>query len=450
MLEHMATSTPSSTVGQSSKPWWVWFALALLWAAALYFGVIPWFRPRGFYLWGHYRIRDICTGTFLGLTALYATAVILMPTRYRRPFAFRCIVMFFTLLAMVFVTDLAYTLGVMRAWQADYWLDQAHISRRYSLPDRELGFVRRPGIAWQGRLPGNDQLIYYRTDEHGFRNRTGLGHAKLVFIGDSYTEAAQVAEPDTFVQRVAVASGLSAVNLGRGAYGSQQEFIVLRRYGLAYQPRVVFWQFFEGNDLSDAYNFALWQQTGGQSTKSLRSRLLENSLLNQLLSLTLLPRPITPMAKLRYTDQTEQALAPRYRYQPQPPQQMAVGMEETLKAIETGFRLCQDKGIRLVLVFIPSMVRVMEPWLTFDDAAQRERYLPGNTVKAQGDFSSQLQQLCQQLGCPYLDAFPALRSQAARDNKRIYIPNDEHLDVMGHQVIAQLLLEWLRANPSSM
>jgi hypothetical protein len=128
---------------------------------------------------------------------------------------------------------------------------------------------------------------------------------------------------------------------------------------------------------------------------------------------------------------------------------MVVGMEETLKAIETGFRLCQDQGIRLVLVFIPSMVQVMEPWLTFDDVAQRKRYLPSSTVKAQGDFSSQLQQLCQQLGCPYLDAFPALRSQAARDNKRIYIPNDEHLDVMGHQVIAQLLLEWLRAHPSS-
>jgi hypothetical protein len=389
---------------------------------------------------------DICAGTLLGMTALCATAVMLTPTRYRRPLALRCIVMLSTVLAMVFVTDLAYTLGVMRAWQADYWLDQAHIPRRYSLPDRELGFVRRPGIAWQGRLPDNNQLIHYRTDEHGFRNQPGLGHAQLVFIGDSYTEAAQVAESDTFVQRVAGASGLSAVNLGRGAYGPQQEFIVLRRYGLAYQPRVVIWQFFEGNDLSDAHIFAHWQQQGGQSPKSLRSRLLENSLLTQLLSMTQLPQSITPVARLRYPNQTEQALAPRYHYQPEQPELMALGMEETLKAVEAGFRLCQDQGIRLVLVVIPSMVRVMEPWLAFDDAAQRERYLPGNTVNAQHDFSNRLQQWCQQLGCPYLDALPALRSQAARDNRRIYIPNDEHLDVMGHQIIAQLLLEWLRVN----
>jgi hypothetical protein len=235
------------------------------------------------------------------------------------------------------------------------------------------------------------------------------------------------------------------VNLGRGAYGPQQEFIVLRRYGLAYQPRVVFWQFFEGNDLSDADNFAVWQQTGGQSRQSLISRLKENSLLKQFLSMTHLPPPIIPVARLRYTSQMEQGIALRYRYQPKQPEQMALGMEETLKAVDRGFRLCQDQGIRLVLVFIPSMVRVIEPWLMFD-ATQRESYLADNTVKDQHDFSSHLQQLCQQLGCPYLDAFSVLRSQAARDNQLLYIPNDEHLDVMGHQVIAQLLLEWLRVN----
>ena len=61
----------------------------------------------------------------------------------------------------------------------------------------------------------------------------GSEQADIVFIGDSFTEAASVAEEDTFVRRVAKASGLKAVNLGRGAYGPQQELIVLKRYGLA-------------------------------------------------------------------------------------------------------------------------------------------------------------------------------------------------------------------------
>jgi hypothetical protein len=126
----MAISTPSTAVGQSSKVWWVWFALVLLWAAAIYFGVVPWFHPRGPYLWGYYRLADICIGMLLGITALCTTAVRLMPTCYRRPIALRCIVVLSTLLTMVFVADLAYSLGVMRAWQADYWLDQAHIPRR--------------------------------------------------------------------------------------------------------------------------------------------------------------------------------------------------------------------------------------------------------------------------------------------------------------------------------
>jgi hypothetical protein len=49
------------------------------------------------------------------------------------------------------------------------------------------------------------------------------------------------------------------VNLGRGAYGPQQELIVLKRYGLAYRPRVVIWQLFEGNDLADARQFSEWK-----------------------------------------------------------------------------------------------------------------------------------------------------------------------------------------------
>ena len=81
----------------------------------------------------------------------------------------------------------------------------------------------------------------------------------------------QVDEGDTFVRRVAQSTGLSAVNLARGAYGPQQELIVLKRYGLAYKPRVVVWQLFEGNDLHDAEAFAEWKQNPQQVSTSLRS-----------------------------------------------------------------------------------------------------------------------------------------------------------------------------------
>ena len=59
------------------------------------------------------------------------------------------------------------------------------------------------------------------------------------------------------------------INLARGAYGPQQELIVLKRYGLAYEPRFVVWQLFEGNDLVDAEAFAEWKKNPEQWSTSL-------------------------------------------------------------------------------------------------------------------------------------------------------------------------------------
>jgi len=130
-----------------------------------------------------------------------------------------------------------------------------------NLPDDELGFVRKPNVVWEGRLSLEGKDLSYHTDENGFRNVPQIHQADLVFIGDSFTEGASVPEEDTFVQQLGKKVTHSVVNLGRGQYGPQQELIILRRYGLGYNPRVVVWQLFEGNDLSDATRFAEWRQT---------------------------------------------------------------------------------------------------------------------------------------------------------------------------------------------
>ena len=88
------------------------------------------------------------------------------------------------------------------------------------------------------------------------------------------------------MRRVAQSTGLSVINLARGAYGPQQELIVLKRYGLSYEPRVVVWQLFEGNDLADAEAFVEWKKNPEQVVTSLKDRYLDNSLLHQLLTNT--------------------------------------------------------------------------------------------------------------------------------------------------------------------
>ncbi len=116
---------------------------------------------------------------------------------------------------------------------------------------------------------------------------------------------------ETFAQRVAAETGMTAVNLGRGAYGPQQELIVLERYGLSYQPRVVVWQLFEGNDLKDVSNFAQWRSTQQPPTKPLLIRYFDNSLLRLPLERTWRNQSATARATLRYHDGTAQQVVIR-------------------------------------------------------------------------------------------------------------------------------------------
>ena len=426
-----------------SLSWKSWIGLALLWAASAWLWIEPLWRPRGPYLWGHYRFLDVYAGLPIALVTISATAAALAPARLRRRLALRLAAMCASFIVSLLVVDLAYSLVVAGAWRSDYWLDQAHITRRYSTGDAELGFVRKPHVRWRGYAPDVGRLVEYRTDEQGFRNPPGISRADIVFIGDSFTEAASIDEPKTFVQRVAAETGMTAVNLGRGAYGPQQELIVLERYGLRYQPRVVVWQLFEGNDLGDSSNFAEWRRNPQPPVKPLHLRHFDNSLLRLALSGTWRDSNSDQRAMLRYTDGTSRQVTIRYRYDPRQTEDEPLGFEETQKTIEAGYRLCQSRGIQLVVVHIPVMARVLAPWLDFASAAERRQVLPDDHLSASQDFGSQLKIICQRLGCSYLDLFESLSARAATDNRGLYIPNNEHLDTQGAEVVAQAVARFL-------
>ena len=78
-------------------------------------------------------------------------------------------------------------------------------------------------------------------------------------------------------------------------------------------------------------------------------------------------------------------------------------MSETLSAIEDGHRACQTQGIHLVISVIPTMVRVMEPDISFDRVEDQRSYLPERMGNNQRDFSGTIEELCTQIGCDFVD-----------------------------------------------
>lgn len=433
------------TQNRKRQRWLGALGLVLLVVSIIYFWVVPVFRPRGEYLWGHYRLKDVYLGIPLAMVAICVVVILSIPSRKRRIFSLRLVTLMIAVLLALTICDVGYAFAVMGGWRGNFWLDQAHIPRRYAAPDSELGFARKPNVSWRGYVPDVNRFVEYRTDENGFRNPPGNGQADIVFIGDSFTEAATVEEADTFVRRVAKASGLKVVNLGRGAYGPQQELIVLKRYGLAYNPSVVVWQLFDGNDLLDAEAFAEWKKNPGQVQTSLKERYLNNSLLHEWLMTTHTLDRKLPQVSLRYQDGTVVRAGLRYRYDPDQITKHPAGMSETLSAIEAGYRECQTRGIQLVISVIPTMVKVMEPNISFDRAEDQKSYLPGPTGTDQRDFSGRVEELCTQIGCDFVDTLDAFRKATANGKRNLFIPTDEHLDVGGHDVMAQMLMDWLRS-----
>jgi hypothetical protein len=424
--------------------WQSLLAGLLLVTAFVYFWILPIFRPRGDFLWGHYQLQDIYFGIPVALTTICALLVLAVPIRTRHKLAVQLAMVVVSVLLTFIVCDIGYAFGFKGALHPNFWLDRVHISRKYSGADSELGFVRKPFVKWRGYVPEVDRIVDYRTDQNGFRNAPGEQHADIVFLGDSYTEAASVGEEDTFVRRVSKATGLSSVNLGRGAYGPQQELIVLRRYGLLYKPRFVVWQLFEGNDLTDAEEFAEWQKNPNEVDSTLKDRYFDNSLLNEILANTRSPDLRGPRVTLRYQDGTTRRVILRYKYEPEQPSTRRVGISETLNAIEAGYKLCQQQGSQLLVVFVPTMVRAMAPNISFDRSEDQTTFL-GARRPAQKDFSSTIEEFCTSVGCIFVDSVVAMQEASAKGKRNLYIPNDEHFDVDAHIVMADLIVDLIQS-----
>ena len=351
-------------------------------------------------------------------------------------------------LATLLVLDLIYVFGYQVPRTAhshsDFWFVEGWVPRDSNLPDAELGFVRKPLLHWQGGPATSASVVSYRTDENGFRNEPGIQQADIVFIGDSFTEAASVPEADTFVQRVGSLTNRAVVNLGRGLYGPQQELIVLSRFGLSYNPRVVVWQLFEGNDLFDATRYEEWRRMPASPT--FVQRYLWNSLITHWLDLTL-PTGAVVRQQVPSGEGGPRDVHLDYAYSPDEPDRLQKGFAETTKAIESGYRLCASRGITLIVVFIPIKVRGLGDTIVFHKEKERDEYFPGGVTQSERDFAHQIANYCDQLKCPFIDVTSELRRKSAEGSRRVYMLGpDTHLDVDGHNVVAEVLAQQVRVS----
>ena len=137
---------------------------------------------------------------------------------------------------------------------ANHWFPYFYCSdpyRGWGLNPLAHGWYRREGLS------------YLRINRDGFRGpdyplQKPPGVIRIAVLGDSYVEAMQVAENETFtavIQRDLAdcpalrGKRVEAINFGVDGYGTAQELAVLQRKAWAYSPDIVVLAIFLGNDI---------------------------------------------------------------------------------------------------------------------------------------------------------------------------------------------------------
>ncbi|HEY4003523.1 MAG TPA: SGNH/GDSL hydrolase family protein [Candidatus Xenobia bacterium] len=117
--------------------------------------------------------------------------------------------------------------------------------------DRELGWAPRPGLKtwYPGTAPFyvEQNSLGFRDTEHGPKTRP-----RVLFLGDSFVWGYDASQTERFTERLGEKMpGWEILNEGVSGYGTDQEYLMLRRTIDAIQPDVVMLIFTTENDRDD-------------------------------------------------------------------------------------------------------------------------------------------------------------------------------------------------------
>lgn len=329
-------------------------------------------------------------------------------------------------------------------------------------------FVNRPGIVAPPEHP-NDVLSEHRLtwDADGFRVPAHpASQYDVVALGDSYTEAANVALPWPDV--MAEHSKLAVRNMGFRGYGPVEESRILHDYAVKTGARLVIVGFFEGNDLDDEVS-ARW-----------RGEFILPNIARKAIA------PFDPKAEAWKTDKTGPFQFPinveingvrhplafldsyltilnaeRADYAQS---DNIVSLEKTLQDMTQTANTAQTC---LIFAYFPDKEHIYLPYVVPEDRAQllstiRDYHIerPG-TLLVDAPLKSSYEQIMARLEyqhdaiaatlakyhIPLVDLLPAFKAAAAR-GEMLYYEYDTHWSQAGHNLAGQTIATYLTQHPT--
>ena len=125
--------------------------------------------------------------------------------------------------------------------------------------DSEIGWLPGPDLDILTVVPdasGEYYALRITSDENGFRMFGDLDSGdkkKVLFIGDSYTQAMEVSDRYTYFAQLQNDLDIEIFGLGTGGYGTLQSYLLLQKWLDLIQPDIVIYQFCTNDFINNSY-----------------------------------------------------------------------------------------------------------------------------------------------------------------------------------------------------
>ena len=298
---------------------------------------------------------------------------------------------------------------------------------------------------------------------------TPPGTSRVLVLGDSFVEAAQVQEHEGVVGHLEAllnerGGPVEVLNGGVGGWGQHQQYVFLREEGHRYAPDTVVVQLYLGNDVYDNS----WLLQGRPKTVREPYFVFEDDgTFRQLEFRARKPEDVSPaVALLRDRTMLWNVFETGILFKLQSPTEddederqnrfnlnkMIVHSTKSSERLDEAWRVTlallqrireygDERGIETALVVAPAAFQV--------DAAEWDALIEDNKLKRE-DWAPDapnryLAARATEIGMPMLDLLPAFQTEAARGGPPLYFARDGHWTPAGHALAAREVAAFLAA-----
>lgn len=329
------------------------------------------------------------------------------------------------------------------------------LSRGVNKPDPILIHIHWPYSSFSGEVAGNlvqlgiPTTTRYRAnvryDRNGFRNSRDFDRADIAVIGDSFVEAAIIAQEKSLVGLLESRLNVPTVNLGQINYGLRQELEVLKRFALPLSPKLVLWVLFGGNDLRDVeyYERQLSRFRKPEPSVPLVQKLfLRNALvtgralIDNAIRISFDCPKETALYRSGMFRRSDGVTERVYFAQTEDPW-TSHEWQVAVDTLRDANRLATESGAEFVVVYVPRKYRIYRSHISVSPDHYIARWKVNNLPEELGKWSMEH-------GIKFVDTTPFLETLVA-NGVHPYFVDDVHWNEQGHETAAQAIIDYLSA-----